>query len=152
MELIGKVKVANNRFIEYGYTEGVLEDPITFDDAWEGAFVICGQTEEFFGEEFATDDAAITFESENFAVFLPDDFLKIHSLDTGNEEEEDYETLKKNADALAGLFEKWYEGEVFDLVLKNEYGDELDRMSPVSEHVNDYNVEEIWKQYGGADF
>lgn len=151
MELIGKVQVAKNKFIEYGYTEGVLDDPITFDDAWERAFVICGQTEEFFGEEFPPGDAAITLESENFAVFLPDDFLEFHGIATGNEEE-DYELLKKNADTLADLFEKWYEGEVFDLVLKNEYGEELDRMSPVSEHVDDNNVEDIWKQYDGASF
>ena len=151
MELIGKVKVANNRFIEYGYTEGVLDDPITFDDAWERAFVICDQTEEFFGEEFAPGDAAITLGSENFTVLLPDDFLQFHGLATGNEEE-DTELLKKNADILADLFEKWYEGEVYDLVLRNEYGEELDRMSPVSEHVDDNSVENIWKQYGGASF
>lgn len=151
MELIGKVKVANNRFIEYGYTEGVLDDPITFDDAWERAFVICDQTEEFFGEEFAPGDAAITLGSENFTVLLPDDFLQFHGLATGNEEE-DTELLKKNADILADLFEKWYEGEVYDLVLRNEYGEELDRMSPVSEHVDDNSVEDIWKQYGGASF
>lgn len=150
MELIGVVKAAEGKFISYGYTEGVLDDPITFDDAWERAFVICDQTEEFFGEEFAPEDAAITLESENFTVFLPDYFLEFHGIATGNEEE-DMELLKKNADTLADLFEKWYEGMVFDLVLKNEYGEELDRLSPVSEDVNDNNVVDIWKQYDGAD-
>ena len=151
MELIGKVQVAKNKFIEYGYTEGVLDDPITFDDAWERAFVICGQTEEFFGEEFPPGDAAITLESENFAVFLPDDFLEFHGIASGNEEE-DTELLKKNADILADLFEKWYEGMVFDLVLKNERGEEIERISPVSEYVADHNVADIWKQYDGSGF
>ena len=151
MELIGKVDVANNKVIEYGYTEGVLEDPITFDDAWERAFVVCDETDEAFGEEFATGNAAFTLESENFTVFLPDDFLKFHGIETGNEEE-DYEVLQKNARDLARLFEMWYEGAVFELVLKDEHGEEIERVSPVSEYVHDGNVEDVWAQYGGGSF
>ena len=150
MELLGKVNVANNKFIEYGYTEGVLDDPITFDDAWERAFVINDQTHEFFGEELASGEAAITLESDNFVVLLSHDFLEFHGIATGDEE--DIVLLKKNAETLADLFEKWYDGMVFDLVLKNEHGEELDRLSPISEDVNEDNVTEVWKQYGGAKF
>ena len=151
MELIGKVKVANDKFIEYGYTEGVLDDPITFNDAWERAFVINDQTHEFFGEELASGEAAATLDSDNFVVFLAHDFLEFHGIATGDEEE-DIALLKKNAETLADLFEKWYEGMVFDLVLKDASGEELERLSPVSENVTDDNVVDIWKQYGGTSF
>lgn len=151
MEFVGKVKVANNKVIEYGYTEGVLDDPITFDDAWERAFVVDGRDGEVFGEEITPNEAAITLDSDNFTVFLPHDFLEFHGIATGNEEE-DAELLKKNAETLLDLFEKWCDGMVFDLVLKNEHGEELDRLSPVSEDVNDGNVIDIWKQYDGAKF
>lgn len=75
MELIGKVKVDNDKVIEYGYTEGVLEDPIAFDDAWERACVIGGRDDETFGEEITSSDAAIVLDSDNFTVLLPHDFL-----------------------------------------------------------------------------
>ena len=151
MELIGKVQVAKNKFIEYGYTEGVLDDPITFDDAWEKAFVVRGSDDAEFGDEDGYNNAAVTVESDYFEVFLPHDFLEFHGIATGNEEE-DRELLMKEANNLATLFDMCEEGMVFDLVLKNEHGEEIERISPVSEDVNDYNVADIWKQCGGSDF
>ena len=150
MELIGKVQVAKNKFIEYGYTEGVLDDPITFDDAWEKAFVVRASDDAEFGDEDGYNNAAVTVESDYFEVFLPHDFLEFHGIATGNEEE-DRELLMKEANNLATLFDMWEEGMVFDLVLKNEHGEEIERISPVSEDVNDYNVADVWKQCGGTE-
>lgn len=151
MELIGKVQVAKNKFIEYGYTEGVLEDPITFDDAWEKAYAVRAIDNADFGDEDGYNNAAVAVESDYFEVFLPHDFLEFHGIATDNAEE-DRELLMKEAGNLATLFDMWEEGMVFDLVLKNEHGEEIERISPVSEDVNDYNVADIWKQCGGSDF